>query len=94
MKRSLQMIKINSIKTVCSKTLFPRLAPSMTQGGSSWRALRLINQPRIILQWGIFLRYAVQHLFINALRARLLGGGKRILNKSAVYKYAVKANGI
>jgi hypothetical protein len=51
----------------------------MYTGGSSWRALRLINQPRIILQWGIFLRYTVQHLFINALRAQLLCGAKETL---------------
>jgi hypothetical protein len=30
------MIKRNSIKIKFSKTLFPRLAPSMAQGGLSW----------------------------------------------------------
>jgi hypothetical protein len=38
-------------------------APGRRTETSKWRALRLINQPRIISQWGVYLRYAVPHFY-------------------------------
>jgi hypothetical protein len=49
-ERYTQINKSNSVKTIYSKTLFPRLAPSMAQGGSSWGQKKLILYIKHIIE--------------------------------------------